>query len=67
MKIYVATRRYLLFACGVVFLLCGVVMFGASHVGDVVSAAAPRRDLPIYSVGIEEKKASLSFDAAWAA
>ena len=36
-----------------------------SPVGDAVSAAAVKRDLPIYCVQKDSKVCSLTFDAAW--
>ena len=39
--------------------------FALLRPGGVVETAASKRDLPIYSVGREEKVCSLTFDAAW--
>lgn len=48
-------------------LLAAVCMFGVVNVPAYVGAAATARQLPIYSVQMEEKKISISFDAAWGA
>lgn len=65
MKIYVTTKRYLVWLSCISLVVCAVLGFNAGRVRDIVAAAAPKKDLPIYSVDRPEKIAALSFDAAW--
>ena len=59
MRYIILTKKHLIsfIAVLVVVTLVSVISF--------VSAAKIKRELPIYSVKIEEKKVALSFDAAW--
>ena len=64
MKVIVLRKRPLtVIGC----ILAAVIMFGVVNVPAYVGAAATARQLPIYSVQTEEKKLSISFDAAWGA
>lgn len=65
MKIYVTTKKYAGWAICLCLVLCGILGISATHVKDIVSAAAPKKDLPIYCVDRSEKIVAMSFDAAW--
>ena len=65
MKVFILTRKRLA-ALGAALAL--IVCFGVvgSHRNDIaVAVNAGARSIPIYSVKTDEKKVSLSFDAAW--
>ena len=65
MKFITLTRRSLimLFAC----VLMGAVALtlGIKTAGKAIATASTPREIPIYCVDSEEKKVSISFDAAW--
>ena len=64
MKIVVFRRRWItVVGCAV----AAIAMFGVVTNPAAVGAAATERQLPIYAVGEDEneKKAALTFDAAW--
>lgn len=63
MKVMIFTRRRLavLASC----LAAGVLVAGLAAQGLSVVTAASRKLLPVYSVETAEKKACLTFDAAW--
>lgn len=65
MRFIVLTRRRLtvLFSC----VLIGAValLVASSTAGKIVTAMNETREIPIYYVDTEEKKCSISFDAAW--
>lgn len=63
MKIIILTRRRL--AVFLSFFACGLLAFGIAAKGVSVSASSNARLLPIYSVDTNEKKACITFDAAW--
>jgi len=65
MRIFVIRSRGVLAAAAAVLAVCLVIRAGYGTARQAVSAAAPKRDLPIYCVGTDERKASLTFDAAW--
>lgn len=45
--------------------LVGVVYISVKTTGSIVDVFATKKELPIYSVEIPEKKIAISFDAAW--
>jgi len=51
----------------VALFVCLVFIVTLGKEAAMVSSTYGDRELPIYSVGIEEKKISISFDAAWGA
>ena len=62
MKIILLRRKLLaVLAC----VLAAAAMFYIVNYPEVVSAAATKRQLPIYCVQRDYKVAALSFDAAW--
>ena len=62
MKIILLRRKLLaVLAC----VLAAAAMFYIVNYPEVVSAAATKRQLPIYCVQRDQKLASVSFDAAW--
>lgn len=65
MKFFVFTKQKLLIMAGGV-LAC-MVALGISHnsYSRVVEVSATQRKIPIYCVEEDEKKVSISFDAAW--
>ena len=64
MRWYVITKRGLITAAVVIAVVIGTVTIAGKSVSTMVSNNANRK-LPVYSVDTKEKKASLSFDAAW--
>ncbi len=65
MKVFILTRkRMTVIAAALALLLC-VGIFRIAGTDKAVAASASERRIPIYSVGTEEKKVSISFDAAW--
>ena len=65
MKFFVFTKQKLFVMLGAV-LVCaiGVEIFGSSY-SQVTTASTTERKIPIYCVEEDEKKVSISFDAAW--
>lgn len=63
MKIIILTRRRLAVFLSV--FVCGILAFGIAAKGVSVAASSNARLLPIYCVETNEKKACLTFDAAW--
>ena len=64
MKVWVIRRQTLLLAAAVT-AAAAVAVLGAAAARRAVPAAASARKIPIYSVETDEKKISISFDAAW--
>ena len=65
MKFFVFTKRRLLIIIATLTLfLTGIGIFGKSY-AKVVDVSATERKIPIYCVEKDEKKVSISFDAAW--
>ena len=65
MRVFILTRRRLAALGAALALIVCIGLIGA-HSGDAaVPANAGVRSIPIYSVQTDEKKVSLSFDAAW--
>lgn len=62
------TNGGVIIGCQLLLVLLGVFMIGqlTNEVVEV-SSTYGNRELPIYSVGTEEMKVSISFDAAWGA
>ena len=65
MKVWVFKKSTLVFTALAAVLCVALGFFLIQLIPRAVSAAAGKRDLPIYSVDRTEKIASLSFDAAW--
>lgn len=65
MRILVVSKYRILFTISVIALYIAVMISIYGGINNFVSAIAPKRQLPIYSVNRQEKAASLSFDAAW--
>ncbi|MBQ3969732.1 MAG: polysaccharide deacetylase family protein, partial [Clostridia bacterium] len=65
MRVFILTRKRLavLGAALAVVLCLGVFRFADN--GTAVAANASQRSIPIYCVDTDEKKVSISFDAAW--
>ena len=62
MKLILLRRKLLVaLACG----LAALAMFCVVNYPAVVSAAATKRELPIYCVQRDQNMVSISFDAAW--
>lgn len=62
MKIILLRRKLLaVLAC----VLAAAAMFYVVNYPEVVSAAATKRQLPIYCVQRDQKMVAISFDAAW--
>ena len=62
MKIILLRRKLLaVLAC----VLAAAAMFYIVNYPEVVSAAATKRQLPIYCVQRDQKMVAISFDAAW--
>ncbi len=65
MKFFVFTKQRLCIIMGAVMVcLLGVGIFGSSY-AKVVNVSTSERKIPIYCVEKQEKKVSISFDAAW--
>lgn len=65
MKIVVFRKNAIIAAVLLVVVTLAAVVFSGSIVESAMSTAATSRSLPIYSVQRKDKKASISFDAAW--
>ena len=65
MKVFSITKKEILAAMGAFLIASAALSIGGTTVNKAVSAAAEKRDIPIYSVNTEEKKVAISFDAAW--
>lgn len=66
MKVFVLNRKSLFFLSLCVTAACAV-LFGAAAGLPQTKPAASERLIPIYCVETEEKKAAITFDAAWGA
>lgn len=65
MKVFILTRKRLaVLGTALVVLFC-VGIFGTVNNDDAVAASTTQRSIPIYCVETDEKKVSISFDAAW--
>lgn len=65
MKVFILTRKRLLIIGVVLAVVCSAGIFNAAGKDAAVAANADQRHIPIYCVETEEKKVSISFDAAW--
>jgi len=66
MKIFVISKKFLVFFLAVAICGVGLLLAGSGNVMDVFNEGEAERLLPIYSVNRgEEKVCSLTFDAAW--
>ena len=65
MKIFSFTKKEILSFMSVLLIGCCALTIGTATAGKAISTAATPRDIPIYSVNTDEKKVSISFDAAW--
>lgn len=63
MKLFILTKKHLLIGLGLCIVLC-LVVIGVSK-GLSVAVTAQKREIPIYSVATNEKKAALTFNVAW--
>ncbi len=65
MRFFVFTKeRLLILACCAVAVILGVSI-SVSSLNSVVTVSTGERKIPIYCVDEEDKKVSISFDAAW--
>ncbi len=65
MKVFILTRKRLaVIGAALAVVLC-LGIFGVSNSETAVAANASQRSIPIYCVDTDEKKVSISFDAAW--
>ena len=56
-------RVYIIISMAAILLFAAIGIFRP----DVLSAWNENRDIPIYSVGTDQKKTSVTFDCAWVA
>ncbi len=64
-KFFVFTKQKLLIMAGVVLVCLLGVCISTSSYSKVITASTTERKIPIYCVEEDEKKVSISFDAAW--
>ena len=65
MKVYILTRKRLVALSLVLAVLCFGGIYRTVSNGETVPVSTTNRSIPIYCVDTEEKKVSISFDAAW--
>lgn len=65
MKVFILTRRRLMILSAALIFVFGVGIFKLAGSEEAVAASTTQRSIPIYCVETEEKKVSISFDAAW--
>ncbi len=65
MKIMSVKGKKTFFIAAAVLAVIAFGLCNISVIQNVISAAAPKKDLPIYCVQREDKVCALSFDAAW--
>lgn len=65
MKIIVVGKKSLIYGIAVTVLALALIITMANVIPSAVSAAAAKKQLPVYSVDRPDKAVSLSFDAAW--
>lgn len=65
MKVFILTRKRLMVIGVALAVVCCAGIFNAAGKEPAVAANADQRHIPIYCVETEEKKVSISFDAAW--
>ena len=64
-KKILSKHRADIFYASLMFFSVLCLFFTGTDSGRAVSAAVTERDIPIYCVDTDEKKLSISFDAAW--
>lgn len=65
MKIYIFQKRILSIVLCTVIALGGLMFYTNFKNESIIGVFSNQKRLPIYSVGTEEKKIAISFDAAW--
>lgn len=65
MKVFILTRKRLAVIGAVLAVVICMGVFRISDTDTAVAANASQRSIPIYCVDTDEKKVSISFDAAW--
>lgn len=65
MKVYIFSKKLVAVILAFVLLLACVFIYFSSFRQDVMGVFFAQKKLPIYSVETEERKISISFDAAW--
>lgn len=65
MKVFILTRKRLAVLGVFLAAVCCLGIFGISNSDEAVAASTTQRSIPIYCVESQEKKVSISFDAAW--
>lgn len=65
MRVFILTRKRIAVLCAALVAIAGIGAIGAKRNDLAVAANSGGRNIPIYYVKTEEKKVSLSFDAAW--
>ena len=65
MKVFILTRKRLAVIGAVLAVVICMGIFRISEKDVAVAANASQRSIPIYCVDTDEKKVSISFDAAW--
>lgn len=69
MKVYFISKRERLAVCiaAICLLFFATILFLNPNSMDTVAASGSEKLLPIYKVGTDEQKVSISFDASWGA
>lgn len=65
MKVFFVRKKTLTAVLTAAILLVVAITAGAIALGGTKQTFSKNRELPIYSVGTEEKKIAISFDCAW--
>ncbi len=65
MKIFILTRKRLMAIGAALAVVCCIGAANLAKDNEAVAANAEQRNIPIYCVETDEKKVSISFDAAW--
>lgn len=65
MRVFILTRKRLAIIGTALAIVCCLGIFRIAGSDTAVSASTTERNIPIYCVQTEEKKVSISFDAAW--
>ena len=65
MKVFFVRKKTLTAVLTAAILLVVAVTAGAIALGGTKQTFSKSRELPIYSVGVKEKKIAISFDCAW--
>ncbi len=65
-KVYILEKKILSIILCTIILLSGVLAYSnINNQNNIVGVFSTQKKLPIYSVGTDEKKIAISFDAAW--